>query len=200
MTQGIFNYQVPGRTPATNESNTNNASASVSAVKQYQGSSSNNTEQLSNIQSLIMNLLQGLLQKLGLGAGETPPTTTTPKPDITTLAVGEEDGGIKPPTDVTTLAVGEEDGGIKPPTDVTTLAVGEEDGGTNPPIDVTTYAIGEEDGGIATTQAVGEEDGGIKPPTDVTTLAVGEEDGGGITTKALGEDGGCFPRKPYEFD
>ncbi|MFI0400949.1 MAG: hypothetical protein ACH34X_17835 [Thiolinea sp.] len=182
MTQGIFNYQVPGRTPATNESNTNNASASVSAVKQYQGSSSNNTEQLSNIQSLIMNLLQGLLQKLGLGAGETPPTTTTPKPDITTLAVGEEDGGIKPPTDVTTLAVGEEDGG------------------TNPPIDVTTYAIGEEDGGIATTQAVGEEDGGIKPPTDVTTLAVGEEDGGGITTKALGEDGGCFPRKPYEFD
>lgn len=136
MTQGIFNYQVPGRTPATNESNPNNAGASGSAVKQYQGSSSNNTEQLSNIQSLIMNLLQGLLQKLGLGAGETRPTTTTPKPDITTLAVGEEDGGI-----ATTQAVGEEDGGIKPPTDVTTLAVGEEDGGG-----ITTKALGEDGG------------------------------------------------------
>jgi len=40
------------------------------------------------------------------------------RPPITTLAIGEEDGG-----GVTTMAVGEEDM-------ATTLAIGEEDGGT----------------------------------------------------------------------
>ncbi len=69
-----------------------------------------------------------------------------PEPTFTTLAVGEEDGGILPepikppikPPIATTLALGEEDGGIKPepikkppiePPMMTTMAMGEEDGG-----------------------------------------------------------------------
>jgi hypothetical protein len=46
-------------------------------------------------------------------------------PVATTLALGEEDGGLPPGPIFTTLALGEEDGG---PT-LTTLALGEEDGG-----------------------------------------------------------------------
>ncbi|SKA90174.1 hypothetical protein SAMN02745130_03108 [Thiothrix eikelboomii] len=179
MTKGIFNYQVPGRTPATNENKTATTPVSAHATKQYQTSVSGNSEQLSNANSLISSLLQNILQKLGLGHGDSgskpsTPATPTPKPDVTTLALGEEDGGIKNPPDVTTLALGEEDGGIKNPPDVTTLALGEEDGGIKNPPDVTTLALGEEDGGI-------------KNPPDVTTLALGEEDGG--LTKALGEEG-----------
>jgi hypothetical protein len=56
--------------------------------------------------------------------------------------------GTRPP--MTTMAVGEEDGGGV----ITTQAVGEEDGGGV----VTTQAVGEEDGGAATTLAIGEED------------------------------------------
>jgi hypothetical protein len=63
-----------------------------------------------------------------------------PDMPMTTLALGEEDGGQIGPT---TEAIGEEDGGGN--IDVTTLALGEEDGGGN--IDVTTLALGEEDGG-----------------------------------------------------
>jgi hypothetical protein len=55
------------------------------------------------------------------------------RPPVTTMAVGEEGGGI------TTMMVGEED-------KATTLAVGEEGGGT-----VTTLAIGEEGGGTTAT-------------------------------------------------
>ena len=81
-------------------------------------------------------------QKPGKGGCQIPPPDDCGKPsaDITTLAIGEEDGGVcpgdpglKPPTDITTLAFGEEDGGVcpgdpglKPPTDITTLALGEE--------------------------------------------------------------------------
>ncbi|EIJ36341.1 DUF6174 domain-containing protein [Thiothrix nivea] len=99
-------------------------------------------------------------------------TNFRPEPSVTTLAVGEEDGGggpviIDPPVEppiATTKALGEEDGGIKP-------------GPIKPPVEPP----------IATTLALGEEDGGylgppIKPPVDdpiVTTQAVGEEDGGG---------------------
>lgn len=62
-------------------------------------------------------------------------------PDITTLALGEEDGGME----ATTLMLGEEDGGLEP----STKALGEEDGGWDlPPVDITTLALGEEDGGF----------------------------------------------------
>jgi hypothetical protein len=63
---------------------------------------------------------------------------TPSRPDIdttlTTLAMGEEDGGMPPPD-------------MPPPGMATTFAMGEE-----------------EDGGMATTLAVGEEDGGMPPP------------------------------------
>jgi hypothetical protein len=59
------------------------------------------------------------------------------RPPITTLAVGEEGGGI------TSMMVGEED-------KATTLAVGEEGGGT-----VTTLAIGEEGGGTVSSSGAG---------------------------------------------
>ena len=90
----------------------------------------------------------------------------TGAPDMTTLAVGEEDPQGQP----TTLAVGEEN------PQPTTLAVGEE--GPH----MTTLAIGEEQGGgQLTTLAVGEEN-------QVTTLAVGEENPR-PTTLAVGEEG-----------
>ena len=71
------------------------------------------------------------------------------KPDMSTMALGEEGGG----PDMTTMALGEEGGGP----DMTTMAVGEEGGGVQPihaedplkPIDkpdMTTMAIGEEGG------------------------------------------------------
>ncbi len=143
--KGIFNYQVPGRTPTTNETNApKNTIESASGSNQFQSNASCNSEQLTNIQSLIQNLLQGILQKLGLASEKTP--ATPPKCDdggmVTTQAVGEEDGGIKDPPTITTLALGEEDGGL------TTQAVGEEDGGIQDPPTITTFAVGEEDGGI----------------------------------------------------
>ena len=60
------------------------------------------------------------------------------RPPVTTLAVGEEGGGV-----VTTLALGEEGGGV------TTKALGEEG-----PV-YTTLALGEEGGGGATTSSTG---------------------------------------------
>lgn len=102
----------------------------------------------------------------------------------TTLALGEEDGGVYAPDDsgmATTLALGEEDGtgpipvepdggigdGATPPPFATTLAIGEEDGNVYAPVDP----------GMATTLALGEEDGTgvIYDPPTVTTLAIGEE-------------------------
>ena len=59
------------------------------------------------------------------------------RPPVTTLAIGEEGGGI------TTLALGEEGGGV------TTKAIGEEG-----PI-FTTLAVGEEGGGLDTAAAGG---------------------------------------------
>lgn len=186
---GIFNYQVPGRAPTVNENtNKNNNNISANNRSKFQDDHGGKAESLANNQSLIMNLLQALLLKLGLADGDKTPTppkldhNPSTKPSrgdnnqganpcgVTTLAVGEEDGGT-----ATTKAIGEEDGGS-----VTTLAIGEEDGGI-----ATTLAIGEDGGGIATTQAVGEEDGGT-----ATTKAIGEEDGGSVTTLAIGEEDG----------
>jgi hypothetical protein len=107
----------------------------------------------------------------------------TDEPDITTLAVGEEDPRM------TTLAVGEEEPQAQR---MTTMAVGEEDPQPQA-MKMTTLAIGEEDprpttlavgeeSQQATTLALGEE--GPQP----TTLAVGEEDQR-TTTLAVGEEG-----------
>ncbi|HMT94451.1 hypothetical protein [uncultured Thiothrix sp.] len=144
MMKGIFNYQVPGRAPSMNEITlSNKPNISVSTNTPFQSNTASQADQLTNIQSQILNLLQGVLQKLGLGSGENPVNppngddSTQNKPPkydhgnnpkcgaVTTQAVGEEDGCIKDPTTVTTLALGEEDGGI------TTQAVSEEDGGIN---------------------------------------------------------------------
>lgn len=131
--KGIFNYQVPGRTPTTNEANASqNTTVSASSNNHFQSNANSNSEQLTNIQSLIQNLLQGILQKLGLANGEIP--AIPPKcnhGDVTTQAIGEEDGGVKDPPTVTTYALGEEDGGL------TTQAIGEDGLGT-------TKALGEE--------------------------------------------------------
>ena len=121
-----------------------------------------------------------------------PPPATNPgvpgddQGQVTTLAIGEEDGGVPQPNPI-------DDGGVTPPTEdpiATTQAVGEEDGGIpGQPIDdggvpptedpvATTQAVGEEDGGIPG-QPI--DDGGVTPPTEdpvATTLAIGEEDGG----------------------
>lgn len=155
---GIFKYQVPHRTIHTNQyqDKVNNSQGQNHIIK-------NNTNiNFNDFSALLINLIQMLIQLVG-----------RPNNNVTTLAIGEEDGGMPPSqgnngSTVTTLALGEEDGGFnQAPTVGTTEAVGEEDGGM-----VTTQALGEEDGGTATTLAVGEEDGGI-----ATTLAVGEEDG-----------------------
>ena len=179
--------------------------------------------------------LAACADKTGLPATGNEPTATAPPSAVvdgslaqeyspaddnivTTLAIGEEDGGSYQPAPekVTTLAIGEEDnsgpipvepdGGIgdgaEPLPFATTLAIGEEDG--TGPIPV------EPDGGIGdgagpppfvTTFALGEEDGQYAVPVDsgpVTTLAIGEEDGGAaiyappgptVTTLAVGEEG-----------
>lgn len=109
------------------------------------------------------------------------------EPIFTTMAVGEEDGGIDPPI-LTTMALGEESGGgdytppptAEPPT-VTTMALGEEDGGVisqplkpeQPPM-LTTLALGEEDGSGNAGQRLGKP---TEPPI-FTTMAIGEEDSG----------------------
>jgi hypothetical protein len=139
--------------------------------------------------------LAGLARQIGLFKYALPNDSA----NMTTMATGEEDGGIKPnpqPDKGTTLALGEEDGGLpKEPGGMTTMATGEEDGGIKPnpqpesgfpkePGGMTTMATGEEDGGIkpnpqpsgATTFAVGEEDGGLNQPGGFTTMAIGEED------------------------
>ncbi|MBK8455507.1 MAG: hypothetical protein WAQ53_01170 [Thiofilum sp.] len=170
---GIFKYQVPNRTIHTNQhqDKVNNSHGHSQIIK------NNAAINLNDFSAFLINLIQMLIQLIG-----------RPNNNVTTLAVGEEDGGM-PPTHghngstVTTLAIGEEDGGINPPPAVgTTEAMGEEDGGM-----VTTQALGEEDGGTITTYAIGEEDGGM-----ATTLAVGEEDGGIATTLAVGEEDGSW--------
>jgi hypothetical protein len=73
------------------------------------------------------------------------PSVSVPPPhrNLTTMAIGEEEGGEV--TVVTTMAIGEEeDGGGNV---VTTMAIGEEDG--HGPV-VTTMAIGEEEDGGGT--------------------------------------------------
>jgi len=208
---GIFNYHVPGVSSQKSNSDTGQSSSlrkdaadNFQTIMPWGGGGQNSDSLLKALYSLLAQLISQLggdCDKPSCHGGDKPPISAT------TLAVGEEDGGTKPP-DVTTKAMGEEDGGIKPPgggdkppIDMTTMALGEEDGGikppgggNKPPIDVTTLALGEEDGGIkppgggdkppidVTTHALGEEDGGIKPPIDkppiYTTMAVGEEDGG----------------------
>lgn len=144
------------------------------------------------------------------------PPTGSPKPQVTTKAVGEESS--RTPTTLsygmgeegsrpTTMAVGEEGQGVPTTMAVgeesqgrpTTLAVGEEGKPT-----VTTYAVGEEQPYCPnpqptprptpgpTTQAVGEEG---RPIIQPTTNRVGEESK--VTTHAFGEEsGGGTPRKP----
>jgi hypothetical protein len=65
-----------------------------------------------------------------------------PPPEVTTLAMGEEDDSLPPP-ELTTLAMGEEDDSLPPP-ELTTLAMGEEDDSLPPP-ELTTLAMGEEE-------------------------------------------------------
>jgi len=89
--------------------------------------------------------------------GPTPENRET----VTTMAVGEEDGG-----GMTGPGMGE----------FTTMAVGEEDNGVLVPPKARETV---ENRGRATTMAVGEEDGGFPPERDmITTMAMGEEDGG----------------------
>ena len=131
----------------------------------------------------------------------------------TTLAVGEEDGGM------TSFSGEEVRGGLQP---ATSAAVGEEDGGGDsprPPVAVTS-AIGEDVHGgwqTATTAAVGEEDGGFSPgsmdpcelrpdklfctfedPFPVATTqsyGIGEEDGASIYRDPLPP-----PTPPVSYD
>lgn len=111
---------------------------------------------------------------------------------VTTLALGEETGGLQPAApssqkagQVTTLALGEEGTGFQPSpwqpanSHVTTLALGEEGGGLQP-----APSTGQKPGQV-TTLALGEEGAGLQPadpanqkPGQVTTLAIGEEVGG----------------------
>jgi hypothetical protein len=78
----------------------------------------------------LVELLDYALEKGELsaqqGGGKRPVRPVTPRPPITTTAVGEEgDGGyVRPP--VTTMAVGEESTYDRP--SLTTMMVGEEDG------------------------------------------------------------------------
>lgn len=188
---GLFNYQapttatnMPSRAPSGQPANAQGAEFSKSGSRSKAGAGA--------------VLAESLLERLSPREGRKPKPpaggTGGGRPDVTTLALGEEEGGHRPPVatkppvkcppDATTLAIGEEDGGNPPPSGpphVTTMAYPEEDGGSLPPVEpwpprcppvVTTQAIGEEDGGI----------GGIKPPVirppEITTMAVGEEDGG----------------------
>ncbi len=145
----------------------------------------------------LTQLIKALVSLHGAGntSGQSPvPDKLTEPPSITTLAIGEEDGGGigLPPSPIDspifTKALGEDNGGSiglppKPPSKppmFTTLALGEEDGGgikpPKPPIEppiATTLTIGEEDGG-----GIGWPPKSIEPPI-ATTLAIGEEDGGG---------------------
>ncbi|MEA5580824.1 hypothetical protein VB620_05650 [Nodularia harveyana UHCC-0300] len=95
--------------------------------------------------------------------------------EVTDKDAAEITGGAN----FTTLAIGEEGGGLNNLPSLSPLPsfpIGG-NGGV-----ATTLAIGEE-GGVATTLAIGEE-GGV-----ATTLAIGEE-GGVATTLAIGEEGG----------
>ena len=158
------------------------------------------------------------LQGIAACAQMKPAPTITYTPEVATpVGTGAVDTGAvgqpyQPSTDGigTTLALGEEDGGISAPYDpgsATTLALGEEEGPAYAPVP---------DSGTATTLAIGEEDGsgpipvepdggigdGAGPPPFVTTLAIGEEDGQSMTppiysdtptTLAIGEDDGAMP-------
>ncbi|MEZ5479068.1 MAG: hypothetical protein R3E95_16775 [Thiolinea sp.] len=134
---GIFNYQVPGQAPATTpaDKGQHGRGCADNAPRPFSG---NNAAPGSELSEQLLTLLSQLLQQLQNGHGK-------PEPDVTTLALGEEDGGGFPhpvdKPDATTLAVGEEDGGGFPQPvdkpgkpDVTTLALGEEDGGLNGPV------------------------------------------------------------------
>ncbi|WP_287287198.1 hypothetical protein [Okeania sp. SIO2B9] len=140
------------------------------------------------------NLSVPTTQALGEEGGITP--IGVPPGEVTTQAIGGEEGGFVTPINneiltqpgseegfATTQAIGEE-GGITPigvpPRELTTEAVGEEGGFATPIKNEILTQPGSEEG-FATTQAIGEEGG-------VTTLAVGEE--GGVTTLAIGEEGG----------
>lgn len=78
--------------------------------------------QMEAVQNLMQQLIANTKHSKGCSPKPQPPT------DVTTMMVGEEDGGTgckpekpkpRPPTDVTTMMVGEEDGGTgcqpKPP-------------------------------------------------------------------------------------
>lgn len=109
---GIFNYQVPGRTQATDAVNANNsANPTTTSSNQANQGSHWFGGGLSSIRDQMTSLLQSLLQHVRGGANN---------PGITTYAIGEEDGGLNPPAHppinpptITTYAIGEEDGGIR---------------------------------------------------------------------------------------
>ncbi|MCI0616770.1 hypothetical protein L0244_27640 [bacterium] len=115
--------------------------------------------------------LEGLARQAGLFNYVLPQNSTNSAgPDSVTMAVGEDGGeqpklpklpDLPPTPGGTTMAVGEEDGGLDPNPKpggggFTTMAVGEEDGGEQPklpepdppttPGERTTMATGEEDG------------------------------------------------------
>ena len=146
---GIFNYHVPGVSSQKSNSDTGrNSSLRKDAANKFQNimpwCRGHNSSSL--LKALYLLLAHLISQLDGGHCADKPSCDERNKPPgggATTLALGEEDGGTKPP-DITTKAMGEEDGCIKPP-DVTTMALGEEDGGIKPPINkppiYTTMAI-----------------------------------------------------------
>ena len=116
---GIFSYYVPNRsinTGISSNTRTNtyqNTNTGTQSSFCLQNNERANSRQLFGLNDNVRNLVQQLLHGFGNqasqglgGANQRPPT------DVTTLAMGEEDGGIgNQPPQITTLAMGEEDGG-----------------------------------------------------------------------------------------
>ena len=109
---GLFNYQVPGQQNHTRP--TESHSTNQQSMGHLFGG---------GISDQLSGFLQGLLGDILGNIGDAPGCIFPPAhpPEITTLAIGEEDGGLQPPggdhnlPDVTTKAIGEEDGGLQPP-------------------------------------------------------------------------------------